>query len=150
MVVDERLVMLGLEAETAEEALRTMADKFVELRKVKSTFPDAVIEREKIYPTGLECKPVNAAVPHCSTEYVISDALGIAVLKKPIDFALMGSPERPLPVQILVMLAVVDPAEQVPTLVQVMEFLDNEERVRSILEAKMPADVVAAVGSELS
>ena len=62
MVLDERLVLLGLEADTAEEALRALAGKLVELHKVKSSYPDAVVAREKIYPTGLEAKPVNAAV----------------------------------------------------------------------------------------
>lgn len=150
MVVDERLVLLDLEAGSAEEALRALANRFVELRKVKSTFPDAVVEREKIYPTGLECSPVNAAVPHCSTEYVIGNALGVAVLAKPVEFALMGSPEKPLPVQVLMMLAVADPAEQVPTLVQVMELLDDEKRMSAIVSAKTAQDVVSAIGQELA
>jgi PTS system galactitol-specific IIA component len=145
MVLDERLVLLGLEAKDSEEALRALAGKLVKLGKVKSSYPDAVVEREKIYPTGLEAKPVNAAVPHCSNDYTISDALAVAVLAHPVDFALMGSPEKPLPVQVLVMLAVVDPAKQVPTLVDVMELLDDEERMGAIVSAKTPADVIAAI-----
>lgn len=150
MVLDERLVLLGLEADTAEEALRALAGKLVELHKVKSSYPDAVVAREKIYPTGLEAKPVNAAVPHCSNDYTLSDAIAVAVLAHPVEFALMGSPEKPLPVQVLVMLAVVDPAKQVPTLVDVMELLDDEKTMSAIASAKTPQEVISAITPALS
>lgn len=150
MVLDERLVLLGLEADTAEEALRALAGKLVELRKVKSSYPDAVVAREKIYPTGLEAKLVNAAVPHCSNDYTLSDAIAVAVLAHPVEFALMGLPEKPLPVQVLVMLAVVDPAKQVPTLVDVMELLDDEKTMSAIVSAKTPQEVISAITPALS
>lgn len=150
MVLDERLVLLGLEADTAEEALRALAGKLVELHKVKSSYPDAVVAREKIYPTGLEAKTVNAAVPHCSNDYTLSDAIAVAVLVHPVEFALMGSPEKPLPVQVLVMLAVVDPAKQVPTLVDVMELLDDEKTMSAIVSAKTPQEVISAITPALS
>ena len=126
MVLDERLVLLGLEADTAEEALRALAGKLVELHKVKSSYPDAVVAREKIYPTGLEAKPVNAAVPHCSNDYTLSDAIAVAVL------------------------AVVDPAKQVPTLVDVMELLDDEKTMSAIVSAKTPQEVISAITPALS
>ncbi len=139
MVLDERLVLLGLEADTAEEALRALAGKLVELHKVKSSYPDAVVAREKIYPTGLEAKPVNAAVPHCSNDYTLSDAIAVAVLAHPVEF-----------VQVLVMLAVVDPAKQVPTLVDVMELLDDEKTMSAIVSAKTPQEVISAITPALS
>jgi len=150
MVLDERLVLLGLEADTAEEALRALAGKLVEQHKVKSSYPDAVVAREKIYPTGLAAKPVNAAVPHCSNDYTLSDAIAVAVLAHPVEFALMGLPEKPLPVQVLVMLAVVDPAKQVPTLVDVMELLDDEKTMSAIVSAKTPQEVISAITPALS
>ena len=62
----------------------------------------------------------------------------------------MGSPEKPLPVQVLVMLAVVDPAKQVPTLVDVMELLDDEKTMSAIVSAKTPQEAISAITPALS
>ena len=89
-------------------------------------------------------------MPHCSNDYTLSDAIAVAVLAHPVEFALMGSPEKPLPVQVLVMLAVVDPAKQVPTLVDVMELLDDEKTMSAIVSAKTPQEVISAITPALS
>lgn len=48
------------------------------------------------------------------------------------------------------MLAVVDPAKQVPTLVDVMELLDDEKTMSAIASAKTPQEVISAITPALS
>ena len=150
MKIDERAVICGLDAADSDEVLRTLAQRLIDLNYVKDDYADAVIEREDDYPTGLECDPVNAAIPHCTNNYSLVDALGVATLKHPVDFMEMGTSDQKIPVRIMLMPVVVNPAEQVPMLVRAMKFLDLKDKVQGLAEAKSSREIISIIGDTFS
>ena len=54
MVLRKELVQVHQKYASQEEALRSIAQTFVDLGVVKESFPQAIIDREAVYPTGLD------------------------------------------------------------------------------------------------
>ena len=50
------LIAVDVQAETSEEAIRKVGQIFLDNGFVKDTYIDAVIAREKVYPTGLQLR----------------------------------------------------------------------------------------------
>ena len=112
IVISEQLAEIAYQAEDKEEVIRLLAGKMDKLGYVEMGFEEAVLTREKKYPTGLPTK-IPVALCHVEAEYVNRTALAIATLKKPVEFHNMGDPKMVLPVEIVFLLTIVDPKEQV-------------------------------------
>ena len=54
--VYEDLVVFGVDAKDAEDAIRQVGRHLLDKGFVKDTYIDAVAQREKEYPTGLQLK----------------------------------------------------------------------------------------------
>ena len=130
------LIVLNLEGSTSEEVLRNLSAEFVKIGVAKPTYPDALVEREKKYPTALPATAFDIAVPHTFKEYINTPAIGIGVLKNPVEFQQMGSPEITLKPKILFMLAITDPNEQIALLKKIMKLIQNKEELDKIRDAK--------------
>ncbi|MDV4149949.1 PTS sugar transporter subunit IIA [Clostridium sp. AL.422] len=141
------LIRLNVDAKTSEDALRTMAQVFVDLGIAKSTYPQAIIEREDKYPTALPAAAFDIAIPHTFAEHVNEPAMGICVLKKPVEFKQMGSPDITLYPQILFMLAVTDPKDQISILRKIMMLIQNSDVLKKIKTATTVDEVYSIVNS---
>lgn len=130
------LIRLDLDVANREEAIRILAEDFVKAGVVKPSFVDAVLEREQRSPTALPAVAYDIAIPHTVSEHVITPAMNIAVLKHPVEFQQMGSPEITLHPQVLFMLAISDPKDQLSLLRRIMKMLQNKELLNQVREAK--------------
>ena len=92
MFLRKELIKVGLDAADEEDALRQMSAEFVALGVAKDSFPEALLERERVYPTGLPAIAFDIAIPHCASENVNETSMGVAVLAHPVEFLQMGSP----------------------------------------------------------
>lgn len=137
----KELIRLNLEAETSEEALRTLAQVFVDNGVAKESYPDAIVVREGKYPTGLPATAFDIAVPHTFAEHVNEPAMGVGILKHPVVFQQMGSPEITLHPQILFMLAITDPKEQITLLRKIMKLIQNPEALNKVRDAQSVDEV---------
>lgn len=135
------LIVLNLEGETSEEVLRNLSAEFVKSGVAKPTYPDALVEREKKYPTALPAVAFDIAVPHTFKEYINEPAIGIGVLKNTVQFQQMGSPEITLEPKVLFMLAITDPNEQIALLKKIMKLIQNEEELKQIRAAKSTDEI---------
>ena len=141
----EDCVLLGMECVDQEEALRTLAQTLIRAGAVKESFPEAVVNREKAYPTGLPAVACDIAVPHTVGEHVLQPQMAVGVLKEPVEFRQMGSPEITLHPKIIIMMAINDPKEQVALLKKLMGMIRDSQVLLQILEATDPKDVVQLV-----
>jgi PTS system galactitol-specific IIA component len=92
---------------------------------VYDTYPKAVADREKQFPTGLP-DSVLAAIPHTTSDHVIKSGIAIAKLRKPVAFYNIANPEEALDIQLIFMLAIKRPEEQLNTLQSLtMAFMDG-------------------------
>ncbi|WP_312470593.1 PTS sugar transporter subunit IIA [Neobacillus sp.] len=141
-ILTERLICLKAEVKTAEEAIQLAADKLVEQGFVKSGYAEAVIEREKTYPTGLAGAGYNIAIPHTNPEFVIKPGMAIVIPKEPVTFAMMGTPTEKLECQMIFPLAMEHPDKQLQLLMKLMSFFQSKEILKQIHEAEDASTIV--------
>ncbi len=141
----KELIKLDADVENSEEALRMMAEMFVQEGAAKPSYPDAIIAREAQYPTALPAEAFDIAIPHTFAEHVNEPAMGICVLKNPVEFKQMGSPEITLHPQLLFMLAITDPKDQITLLRKIMKLIQNADALKQIKEADSVDEIYSIV-----
>ena len=135
-MLKEALIYMDLEAEDKFDALKTMAEDFVKLGYGKASFTEAVLEREKNFATGIPTETIGVAIPHADPIHVADKALGIAILKKPVDFVILGDDTATVPVEMIFMIATNEPDGHIETLQKLMEIFQNSELLGQIRQAK--------------
>lgn len=149
MFLRKELIKVGLDAADEEDALRQMSAEFVALGVAKDSFPEALLERERVYPTGLPAIAFDIAIPHCASENVNETSMGVAVLAHPVEFLQMGSPEIILHPEILFMLAIKDPKKQIETLQKIMGVIQNADLLNAIKKAQSADEVYELLAPEV-
>lgn len=149
-ILKKELIVMDVEAASSEEALRIMANHFVAAGIGKASYPDAIVEREKQYPTALPATAFDIAVPHTFAEHVNEAAMGVCILKNPVEFRQMGSPDITLHPQVLFMLAITDPKEQIVILKKIMKLIQNEQALNQIKNAKTSDEIYQLVSELLA
>ena len=107
-VLREDCIIENLEAATKEEALSYMSNFLLSRGYVKETFPEAILERERLYPSGLPMEGHKIAIPHTDAEHVNQSMILFARLAKPLEFASMGEPDEKISVQLISMFALAE------------------------------------------
>jgi len=144
--LNERAVILGSEATSSEEVIRTLGGKLRDLGYVKDNFVEAALEREANMPTGLPLGgEYNAAIPHVDIEYVNQSALGLATLKEDVVFYNMVDSDEVVPCRLVIMLALDTPKSQIEMLQSVAAVLQNPDIIRKLVNAKTTEEVFSAL-----
>ena len=111
-----------------EEALRTLSKFLYERGYVKDTYEEALIKREREYPTGLEIpEKINVAIPHADVEHVNKQALVVSIPKKPIKVGRMDDPEEKIDVQLILLLVIKNPDGYVKFLSDLTTLFQRDE-----------------------
>ncbi len=99
-LLDAELVILDSACENKADAIRAMAEVFYAAGRTEDPelLEHAVTAREAIYSTGLGH---GFAVPHCSSDAVKADSVGVMRLERPIDWGSLDGK----PVQMILLLA---------------------------------------------
>jgi len=143
--IDESLILVHDKAETREEIINKLGKLLFDQGFVKDSYTQAVIDRERTYPTGLQAKVAGVAVPHTDTDHVNHPAIAIATLANPINFHVMGSPEDQVPVEIVIMLAVHDAKLVIPILRKVIFILENDQALLKMKNANSKIEIKKAM-----
>ncbi|NRX30564.1 PTS system galactitol-specific IIA component [Clostridium beijerinckii] len=114
------LIALNLEVKNKEEVIQELGKRMFEKGYVKSTYIDAVLEREKTLPTGLDIGEMCVAIPHTDSKHVNESNVALAVLKNPVEFRNMIDPSKKVEVMVVFLLAINDPDSQVTLLSKLM------------------------------
>jgi galactitol PTS system EIIA component len=140
-MLSKDLIRLDLDVQNKEEAIRILAQDFVKAGVVKESFVEAVLEREQRSPTALPAVAYDIAIPHTVSDHVLTPAMNVAVLKHPVEFQQMGSPNITLHPQVLFMLAISDPKDQLSLLRRIMKMLQNKELLNQLRAAKTKDEI---------
>ena len=129
------------EANDSNDIFNKIGKKLIEKGLVKESFIQAVIEREKDYPTGLdlsvidgESKIPNVAIPHTESEHCNSKKVVVVKLKNEICFNNMISPTDQLKVKFLFMILNNEKGEQSNILANLMDFFTQGQNVNKLSE----------------
>ena len=140
-MIDLDLVLLDMEAKTCSDVISSLGKLMMDKNYVKDSYIDAVIEREEELPTGLNIGNFYVAIPHTDSNHVNKSSIAIATLKTPVEFREMINPDGKINVQLVFLLAVKDPKEQVTLLKSLMSVFKNKELLIKIKDAKDKSEV---------
>ena len=122
------------EAKDSEDIFNKIGKKLIEKGMVKDSFIDAVISREKDYPTGLDLSVIdntvevpNVAIPHTESKYCNTKKVVVVKLKKEIVFNDMISPDYKLKVRFLFMILNNEKGKQCNILADLMNFFTKNK-----------------------
>lgn len=140
-IVSEELIFTGVRVGDAEEAIRFLADRLLQKGCVAPEFPDAVVEREKKFPTGLPTPGIGVAIPHTDKGHVLTPRIAVAVLESPVFFGEMGNPEKKVSVELVFLLAIRDPKAQLENLKKLMALITDREGLREMRAASSAEEI---------
>ncbi|OCB00876.1 PTS sugar transporter subunit IIA [Clostridium beijerinckii] len=135
------LIALNLEVKNKEEIIQELGKRMFEKGYVKSTYIDAVLEREKTLPTGLDIGEMCVAIPHTDSKHVNESNVALAVLKNPVEFRNMIDPSKKVEVMVVFLLAINDPDSQVTLLSKLMSVFQNVELLKQIKNSSSTEEV---------
>ncbi|PWH19299.1 MAG: PTS fructose transporter subunit IIA [Anaerolineae bacterium] len=140
ILIDADLIEINMDVSTKEDALLSLSNRLLEKDLVEQGFYQHIIEREEQFPTGL---PTSIPIALCHTEaiHVKKSALAVATLKRPVIFQEMGTPEKTLDVEIIFLLALKDPKDQVHWLKKMIGVFQKEEALHKIRSASSPNEL---------
>jgi multiphosphoryl transfer protein len=107
-LLSKELVLLGSESKNKEEAMQEIVDAFYVAGRTedRQRLEEALWSREAVYSTGLG---YGFAAPHCKTEAVTADSIGVLKLGHAIDWGSVDSE----PVSMIILIAMREP--QIPS-----------------------------------
>ena len=138
-------VNLSLSAESAENALLSIAEKAVGLQLVEGSWGEALVIREAEFATGLPTA-IPVAIPHTDSSHVRVDGFGFFRLSSPVKFVEMGSLNTLLDVQLIFPLLVTNPADQVDLLQAIIELVQQTGKLEALMSAKLESEVAELLG----
>lgn len=147
--LNEDLIILGLKAKNWQEVLTKMSENLYKHSFVKESFTSAIIDREKVYSTGLQSSEIGVAIPHTDPEHVNIQSMSVAVLEEPVSFTHMGTDDLKVEVEIVFMLAMKDIDGQVKMLPRLMELFQKEDVLESIKTSKNKETIIQLVVNEI-
>jgi PTS system galactitol-specific IIA component len=127
--LNETLCFAGLTMEDSESILRFLSKILFDKGFVKEGFEEAVIKREKEFPTALPTSGYKVAIPHTDSEYVNKSVISIASLQEPVLFNVMGEPEKTLPVSVIFLLVIKEKEKQVEVISELIEKIIKDEKL---------------------
>ena len=118
-----------------EDALHTMAGLLVESGYCRESFVEAILERERVYPSGLPMPGPKIAIPHTDAEHVRRSVILFARLPGVVEFRSMGDPDLLLPVRLISMFALKEQDSIGDLLQTLIAIYQRSEVLTAILEA---------------
>lgn len=138
--LDKGYLIAKVDTKDKFETLEAMSKVMVEKGLVKESYIEAVQEREKVFPTGLPMEAMGVAIPHTDSIHVNKKAVMCGILENPVEFVVMGDDEARVQVEVIFMLAIVKPDDQIAMLAQLVETCQNASVLHTI---KAAADIDA-------
>lgn len=144
-LVEDNCVFLNQDLHSFDEIVQLTGRQFIQNGTVKDSYIQAVIDREAKFPTGLAADGHNIAIPHTDSNHVIRPGVGVVVTKKPIEVAMMGSPDIKLECRMFFPLAMEHPKKQLELLKKLMKFFQKKENLELIRYAKSNDEVLKVI-----
>jgi len=109
----ENVQVLKLNKKNREEVLEDLSNSAIKAGFAKPGYYKAILEREEEYPTGLHTPEIEVAIPHADAEWANTPSLTIGLLEHPVTFKPMGGEGGDVAVEIVFMLTINEPKQQI-------------------------------------
>lgn len=106
MLIDKDNIFIDPVVNGRSELFKFLSKGLYEKGFVKKGFYEALIEREKDHPTGLDTGKIKIAIPHTDPDMILKESIVLITVNDPIIFNEMGSPNSMLGVSIIFLLLI--------------------------------------------
>ena len=132
-----------LEADNQEQLFDQVATLLEEKKVVTDTYRSALIEREKMFPTGLDMEFLgkdlpNVAIPHTDTIHNLTENFVVVRLAKPVTFHNMIAPDKEVEVSLLFFIINNSSSSQTNILAQLMDFFTGNGHLEALSKLTDP------------
>ena len=132
-----------LEADNQEQLFDQVATLLEEKKVVTDTYRSALIEREKMFPTGLDMEFLgkdlpNVAIPHTDTIHNLTENVVVVRFAKPVTFHNMIAPDKEVEVSLLFFIINNSSSSQTNILAQLMDFFTGNGHLEALSKLTDP------------
>ena len=135
-----------LEVDNQEQLFDQVATLLEEKKVVTDTYRSALIEREKMFPTGLDMEFLgkdlpNVAIPHTDTIHNLTENVVVVRLAKPVTFHNMIAPDKEVEVSLLFFIINNSSSSQTNILAQLMDFFTGNGHLEDLSKLTTPEGI---------
>ncbi len=135
-----------LEADNQEQLFDQVATLLEEKKVVTDTYRSALIEREKLFPTGLNMNFLgnnlpNVAIPHTDVDHSLDKKIVVVGLVKPVTFYNMISPNKEVIVSWVFFIINNSNSSQINILSQLMDFFTGNGHLEDLSKLTTPEGI---------
>lgn len=139
----ENIIEIDLAAADDGDAIRKVGAILRRGGYVNDAYIEAVIEREKNFPTGLQLMNAALAIPHATPEgNVLKNGVAVAKLAAPVKFHSMEDPDESVDAEFVFLLALKDSGQHLEILREMFTGFQNEKVVAALQASKTKGDVL--------
>ena len=141
------LVFFDFEATDEWDFFKQIQRKLQDMGYVKEGWYDAITQREKSFPTGLQFEKIGIAIPHVDPENIVKPYIAVIKPKTTIDFAPMADMvDHPVHTELIINLGLLAHAEdQVAVLQAMMGIFMDEEATADIMSRDSAEGIIEAI-----
>ncbi|VFH76964.1 PTS system transporter subunit IIA [Streptococcus pneumoniae] len=140
MVLDyffDKNLVFCLEADNQEQLFDQVASLLEEREIVTPTYREALITREKSFPTGLDMEFLgkdlpNVAIPHTDIVHNLAEKVVVVRLEKPVTFHNMIASDKEVEVSLLFFIINNSSSSQTNILAQLMDFFTGNGHLEDL------------------
>lgn len=143
-MLDPKTIFHSMEAKSVEDVFEKLGSAMIQEGYAKTSYIEALKEREDEFPTGLDINGVGVAIPHTGIEHVYKTGIGIATLKEPIEFIQMDSDEEVM-CKIIFMLCIKNPKTHIYQLQRIIEIIQDQDVLKEIQEASTTEKIITII-----
>lgn len=143
------LIWIKAPCKKQQDIFEMVALKAREGNRVTDNFLKKIIEREEVFPTGLQLDGYAVAIPHTDPECVNEQFIAVITSDEGIPFKRMDDPNEEVITNAIFMLGLNEPHNQLEVLQQLMAILQDRASVEKMLLMKDETEILELL-SELS
>ena len=142
----EKDLVFCLESDNQEQLFEEVAAILRKRNVVTDTYQSALIEREKLFPTGLDMNfwgnnLPNVAIPHTDVDHSLDKKIVVVRLVKPVTFYNMISPNKEVIVSWIFFIINNSNSSQIDILSQLMDFFTGNGHLEDLSKLTTPEGI---------
>ncbi|MBF7097478.1 PTS sugar transporter subunit IIA [Alkalibacter mobilis] len=129
-------VLLLKKLSTKEEVIKRISDHLKSKGYINEQYYQATLDREELFPTGLQTESIGIAIPHSDAVNVNHPAIVMAILDRPVEFADMSNKSNKVDVGVVFFMALKGEDNQINYLRNIADFCKQKSNVEILYNVK--------------
>ncbi|MGI6211985.1 MAG: PTS sugar transporter subunit IIA [Anaerovoracaceae bacterium] len=135
--LQESLIFKDMKAETDSDVFEIMGGELTRQGYAKDSYVQALIDREKDYPTALDIDGIGVAIPHTDISHINKSVIAVGTMAKPVKFHEMGGDEDSLiDVSVIFILCISNPGGHIDELQRIINIIQDKSVLENIRDAE--------------